>query len=397
MEDLQHDALREIIRHLPCVADRDDAADVCRKWRAALEVPLPDPKPPRQLPWLLLPSAGSTRACCLICGTGKDVCAIRHKLLATHGARLFGSYNGGWLFLARDHIRRHALVNIRAVLPNKNARFLDLPDALAPSLHHGRRDMVILAATLSSSPNEHNCIGAGIVMQWELIAGQRQMAFWRMGDSVAMPLDTEDICQSSLEVEDVLYHDGSFHFLTQGAHIRKCTPLFNQSGGLESISSSVQLFQYKECNHPVMARYLVHSRGLLLMVVRSGSQYSGSPTRDFKVYKMTDKQVIKDGFSKIEYTWSELESLDGLVLVAGRGCSRSYEVAEYVGRGLDEGVYFADDGAFHDSAMLLRGIHDRKYMCSDNGLWSEWGGPKVRRCFPVQGPSKNSGPVWLLP
>ncbi|CAL4942468.1 unnamed protein product [Urochloa decumbens] len=332
MEDLQHDALREIIRHLPCVADRDDAADVCRKWRAALEVPLPDPKPPRQLPWLLLPSAGSTRACCLICGTGKDVCAIRHKLLATHGARLFGSYNGGWLFLARDHIRRHALVNIRAVLPNKNARFLDLPDALAPSLHHGRRDMVILAATLSSSPNEHNCIGAGIVMQWELIAGQRQMAFWRMGDS--------------------------------------------------SISSPRELTSASahHCSTKVEAL-----------------KYSGSPTRDFKVYKMTDKQVIKDGVSKIEYTWSELESLDGLVLVAGRGCSRSYEVAEYVGRGLDEGVYFADDGAFHDSSMLLRGIHDRKYICSDNELWSEQGGPKVRRCFPVQGPSKNSGPVWLLP
>uniref|UniRef100_K4AIK1 F-box domain-containing protein n=1 Tax=Setaria italica TaxID=4555 RepID=K4AIK1_SETIT len=168
MEEFQDDALREISRHLPCVADRDDAADVCRRWQAALSEPLPDPPLPRQLPWLLLPSADSTRACCLFCGTGNDACVIRHKLTATHGARCFGSYNG------------HC--------PNRDARFLYLPDALGTGLNHGQRDMVILAATLSCSPDDQNCIGAGIVMQWQFIAGQRQAPF---------------------EVEDVLFHDGS--------------------------------------------------------------------------------------------------------------------------------------------------------------------------------------------
>ncbi|TKV93217.1 hypothetical protein SEVIR_9G211700v4 [Setaria viridis] len=398
MEEFQDDALREISRHLPCVADRDDAADVCRRWRAALSEPLPDPPLPRQLPWLLLPSADSTRACCLFCGTGNDACVIRHKLTATHGARCFGSYNGAWVFLARDQIRRHAVVNIRDHCPNRDARFLYLPDALATGLNHGQRDMVILAATLSCSPDNQNCIGAGIVMQWQFIAGQRQVAFWRMGDPVAMALDADDMCDASFEVEDVLFHDGSFRFLTQGAHIRVCTPVVNQTGGLQSISSSLCLFQGREQQSQLVpARYLVQSRGSLLMVARYATQYSRQlPTNGFKVYEMMEKPVSKDGTSRVEYTWRELKCLGGRMLFVGRGCSRSYDVAKYPWSGI-EGVYFADDSAFNDTAMLLRGADDKKYPCSDNGLWSESGTPKVRRCYPVQGPSKTSSPIWLLP
>ena len=58
-----------------------------------------------------------------------------------------------------------------------------------------------------------------------------------------------------------------------GAHIRVCTPVLNQSGGIDTISLSVCLFHFED-GEPrrqlVLARYLVHSRGLLLMVVRYG-------------------------------------------------------------------------------------------------------------------------------
>lgn len=64
-----------------------------------------------------------------------------------------------------------------------------------------------------------------------------------MGDSVATTLDSDNICQPSLEVEDVSYYDRAFHFLNQlGDHIPVCTPLFNQGRDLETVSNSICLY-----------------------------------------------------------------------------------------------------------------------------------------------------------
>lgn len=399
MEKFHDDILRKFANHLPCVADRDDATDVCKKWRAALAEPLPGPPLPRQLPWLLLPSDDTTtRVCCLFCGN--DGCALRHKVKGTQGARYFGSYKGSWLFVARDQIRGHGMMNIRAPPVDRKVHYIPFPDFLAPS----RCNMVILAATLSSPPNERKgtllsppnekkCIGAGIIIQWQLIPGQRQAAFWTMGDSLAISVDP-DVCQPPLEVVDLLYHDGKFHFLTEDGHIRVYTPVFNLSGDLENLSTSVCLFQDMEHDLRVKARYLVQSRGTLLMVVRYGN-FLG--VTDFKIFKMTSEHVTRDGVNNVVHTWSELNSLDGRMFFVGRGCSQSYEVSTYVERGLDEGIYFTDDECFYDPAMLLRGMNDRKYLCAANGKWSQWRIHKVKRCFPAQEPSKSSPPVWLIP
>ncbi|OEL17408.1 hypothetical protein BAE44_0021572 [Dichanthelium oligosanthes] len=94
----------------------------------------------RQLLWLLLPPTHSMHVCCLFSGTDNDGCAIRHKLTATHDTRYFRSYN---------------------------SRSSYFPNTSAPSLHQvqHQRDMVILAATLSSPLDKKICIGIGIVMQ----------------------------------------------------------------------------------------------------------------------------------------------------------------------------------------------------------------------------------------
>lgn len=151
--NLPADVLREIVRRIPCIADRDGTPDVCKKWRTALAEaePLVPSAAPRPLPWLVLPSAGaaSTRVCCFYCG---DRCNFRSRLSPTHGARYFGSHEGGWIFLAFNQTHGHAIVNLRSRNP-RTTRLLALPDRL-----RSRRDnqcpddMVILAATLSSSP-----------------------------------------------------------------------------------------------------------------------------------------------------------------------------------------------------------------------------------------------------
>lgn len=44
----------------------------------------------------------------------------------------------------------------------------------------------MMAAALSSSPQDDSCIGAGIIKPIDLTAGPRQVIFWRMGDRMAV-------------------------------------------------------------------------------------------------------------------------------------------------------------------------------------------------------------------
>ncbi|KAL6848708.1 hypothetical protein ACP4OV_021291 [Aristida adscensionis] len=83
------------------------------------------------------------------------------------------------------------------------------------------------------------------------------------------------------------------------------------------------------------------------------------------------------------------------MLFVGRGCSRSYETADYPG--LEDGVYFTDDRCFDDDEMMLRGFNERRYPCNDNGRWSIGPPPNVERFFRDQDTSHYSSPTWFLP
>ncbi|KAF0931152.1 hypothetical protein E2562_002509 [Oryza meyeriana var. granulata] len=380
--DIPADVVREIVRRLPCVADRDGAADVCRKWRAALADPMPPPPPPRPLPWLLLPSAsaGSTRACCFYCGT--DRCRLRHLLSPAHGARCFGSYEGG---------HGHAIVHFRSREDPKRAfRCLPLPDLLRSCRGDQRAEyMIILAATLSSVPDDNSCVAAGIVMRRHLIAGPRRLAFWRMGDDVPVEgVMASDVLNVRDEVQDVIYYDGAFRFLTGRGFIVACVPAFYPDGGLHGTSESLlRIRQQERLRGQVQARYLVESRGKFLMVVR----FTSRPhllTSHLKVFEIVEQVVNYAGVDKVEHCWIELDSLDGRVLFVGRGCSRSYEVAPYHGLSLKESIYFVDD-SFSDEAMMFGNERDRHYPCNDTGKWSDG---HVQRCFPEEGASAHSSP-----
>jgi hypothetical protein len=148
----------------------------------------------------------------------------------------------------------------------------------------------------------------------------------------------------------------------------------------------------------VRARYLVVSRGELLMVVRFAPDPE-LPTSAFKVFNAVGPHLPEeDGNSSLvwyRYSWSELDSLGGRMLFVGRGCSRSYETADYPGS--KDGIYFVDDRSFYDEQIMFRGVDERQYPCSDTGKWTQGPPPNVERFFPEQGPSNHSSPAWLLP
>ncbi|KAL6906149.1 hypothetical protein ACP4OV_003756 [Aristida adscensionis] len=397
--DLHDDTLHEVVRRLPCRPDRDRMAEVCGPWHLALARL---PAPPPQLPWLLLPSDGvePTRVACVI-----DGCVVRHRFTAAHAARLLGSYSGGWLFVALEQTRGHALVHLRTRDPQRSVR--PIPDMLSrPGGQHPEK-LVILAATLSSPPDRGDCIGAAIVATWDFTSGPRQVVFWRMGDVVAV--DAMLLAQGDprLEAEDVVYFKGAFHFLTVGEHLRVCDPVDVEveRAKVKLDADHVCWFQPRPRVHSEgegdlleSARYLVESRNCLMMVVRLRRRYPDPkfPTVGFKIYEVNRAEVTTDDGTKVlEYSWSELPSLDDRVIFVGRGCSKSYEVSEFVEAGIRAGVYFIDDeGYFKDVSLLFEEQVYRLYPGSDNGKWSAGG---IDHCFTAESCSNRSPPGWLLP
>uniref|UniRef100_K3Z0G0 F-box domain-containing protein n=2 Tax=Setaria italica TaxID=4555 RepID=K3Z0G0_SETIT len=401
MVNLPDDLLLSILSRIPCKADRARMSVVCKAWRAVL-ARLKAPRP-RPLPWFLLPTphlGGPTNVACALSGF-----RVHHYIsINPPGARFFGSHDGAGLFLHYSKKRSHLLLDAR------NSRVRDLPAEILrwndPNVHR----MVILAATLSSSPDDPNCVAAAIVAASRdpdpapgavapLPPIQRCAAFWRMGWPRAIE-GSLNADQSVPNPEDIVYHDGAFRFLlTHGDHILVCTPTMGQAGNLmtdwelQSFRPGGRIYD----DQFIRARYLVESRGGLLLVLRF-TAYPTQPwtTSLFKVFLATRRKIpnADADFPVANYPWSwiELDTLGGRMLFVGYGCSRSYEVDQYPG--FKDGIYFLDDGKLEDNAMIFGEDNMRQYPCSDNGKWSEG---HVQRCFPRPDPSDYSAPVWLLP
>ncbi|CAL4901741.1 unnamed protein product [Urochloa decumbens] len=374
--NLPADLVAEIARCLPCVADRVRAARACRAW---LQGVLMDPCP-LQLPWLLLPyqsaaalPPGATRTASFFC----FLCNRIHRVAVpddTGDARFFGAYPGGWLFLAYGQSRRHGLVNLRT------QESLDLPDeAFTLGGSASQHPVFIRAAVLSAPPDPlEGCIAAAIVTDLtpEYLVGPMHITLWRMRSRLAS-------CLFQFDAEDVIYHDGAFHFLSHGGDLVICWPEFQDEAPLEGLHVR-RKFQGMPGGYVLNAgaHYLVECRGELLMVVRV--QTHQEVTSEFKVLRITqDDDDAHD-------VWTELPALDGRMLFVGRGCSRSFETADFPG--FHEGVYFLDDGNFHAAPMTRDGDGPPQYSCCNNGLWS--GPPDHVRCwFPEQHPSTYSSPI----
>ncbi|XP_006655533.2 uncharacterized protein LOC102713639 [Oryza brachyantha] len=391
------DILDLVVRRIPCEVDRLHAGRACRSWRLGLVNHKP-PAPPLPLPWLLLPETEADRDgptfCCVLSGWRAHPFFLPH---AARSARYFGSYDGVWLFLAVDgqgyRAHDHVLVNLHKF------QFLDLPNVVRIDLRFPQVlmdiEIAIVAVTLSRQPTEQGCIAAGIIElePFPGPAGVRVIAFWRMGDRVILPF-YDDVCPEG--VEDVIYHEGLFLFLTPDEDIRACgEPVFLEA----SVHVGSILFHVEprgdDAGETVLARYLFRSRGWVLMVVRLSSALHYLPTSSFRVFEFV---IHSSSTGVCVNTWNKLEKLDGRMLFVGRGCSRSYDAGDGY-PGMEEGVYFLDDGSFHEPVFhhfpFPASAH-AAYRCCDNGKWSE-ASSQVERCFPERGPSKHSPPVWILP
>ncbi|CAL4994262.1 unnamed protein product [Urochloa decumbens] len=397
---LPDDIHRKILGSIPCRADRGRMARVCHAWRDVVRRHQ-KLQPPPPLPWLLLPtapasdgSALSHRVACVLSG-----CRVHHHL-AVHppGARCFGSHDGAWLLLDYRNIQpggNHAR-NVRTGVVER------LPAGLL-----GRGDMVVHAAALSSTPDNAACIAAAIVTrgdeeEWQRPHQRRCIALWRKGWELAhehVPPPAYDVINARSWICDIVYHEGAFHMLAQGDHIRVCAPEVVQEYDDDLfVNWETRRFQpvgaCYDRNLFVRDRYLVVSRGELLLVLRFAPG-PNQPTSNFKLYQATAADATNAYFPAAQYpwAWSELDTLGGRMLFIGKGCSRSYDSDLYPG--FEAGIYFLDDGMFYDDALIFGNGDATRYPCSDNGKWTEDG--HVKRCFPRSDPSDHSAPVWLLP
>ena len=417
---LPDDLALEILGRVPCKDDRASMSLVCKAWRAM--VARLSARPPPPLPWLLLPSRFRShptfRAACVLSGS---CCVHPHHNhlsilpLLLPGARFVGSYDGTWIFLHYGGpTRAHGLLNLRT------RQSVAIPSSFLRSDGLILNGMFILAATLSSSPNDPSCIGAAIVVAWRdpdpyaaaMVAAappspryRRFLAFWRMGWAVACEMALGGAASHHpgvYDVEDVVHHGGAFNVLVNyGDHILVCTqaePVHQGTWGW--MKSELLCFRPDDDERIygqfVRARHIVASRGELLKVMRWKPR-RGQPTSSmFKVFRATKRPQMPDDadfpVAEFPWAWSELDTLDGRILFVGYGCSRSYDADQYPG--IEAGIYFFDDGESNDEGVFFRDHNVTPYPCSDNGKYS---GGHVQSCFPTTDPSDYSPPAWLLP
>ncbi|OEL38567.1 hypothetical protein BAE44_0000417, partial [Dichanthelium oligosanthes] len=243
---------------------------------------------------------------------------------------------------------------------------------------------LIRAAALSAPlvPLE-GCVAAAIVttLDPKCFPGPSHIAFWRMGSQVAS-------CAARMDAEDVIYHDGAFHFVFRQGDLLMCTP---NEATVEQLQVGMDFRMFLGSRLAVLragARYLVECRGELLMVLRIQPHHK--VTSEIRVSRMTQEQAPDaDGTyayystdaGHARYSWTELPTLDCRMLFVWRGCSRSFEVAHFPGS--QEGVYFLDDGSFHAAPLICYGDGPRQYGCCNNGVW--YGPPDdVHHWFPLQ-------------
>uniref|UniRef100_A0ACD5X6B6 Uncharacterized protein n=1 Tax=Avena sativa TaxID=4498 RepID=A0ACD5X6B6_AVESA len=378
-DGLPPELLDIILRYLTCHADRVYFAAVCRAWRSAAHV---HKALPCKLPWLLLPSPVAPSFLSLHSG------ATRRLYLpeSVRAARLCGSHEGGWVALAFDQWRGYAAVNLcsgaKVPLPDRlripSSRWIDA-DREHP--------MVIRTITFSGTPSAEGCLAAAHV------SSTCSIAFWRTGMDrhwIAYRGDVDHI-------QDIIYYKGGFHVLSNTEDVVVYTP--NVVNGASLVMSRTScLIQKRDDYKPDsrlpksfrMSRYLVESRGKLLMVLRL---FRPEQRREFRIFEMN-----LAGAGGSEASWVELHALPGRVLLLGRGCSRAFEVSQ--SDRLPAGnIYYLDDTSFSLSLALSNGSTNSSTDMGVHGFRKTLDETRHARCgIPYEFTSECcSLPMWFIP
>uniref|UniRef100_A0A0E0EUT4 DUF295 domain-containing protein n=1 Tax=Oryza meridionalis TaxID=40149 RepID=A0A0E0EUT4_9ORYZ len=379
------DLIRLIYSRLDCVADRVQMRQVCRTWRSAL----PPVQQQRCPPFLLVGGPGGPS---FSCGTGGGGCSGNFHFMRVpeyaRGARYFGTYPGGWLFLAlknRTEVSEYALVSLRT------EQLIPVPDSFYfISDPASSRNVVITAATLSATPQDpEGCYGAAICSRYPFPVGDFVSALWLVGVS-----STAIGTQTSVKLEDVIWFEGAFHFLTLTEKILvfRVPEFYRDNDGNAKRAPAERILHFdaggRDYGNNKVLRYLVESRGKLLMVCRIIPVLPlMRMTTDFRVFEMEErpKQAINNELLEERYAWNELDSLDG-------------RVADYPNIKLQDGVLFVDDGKLY--CITGEGAIPLHHPCKDNQVWLAAkkrvpGG--VVNFLPERAASNCSPPTWFLP
>jgi hypothetical protein len=248
--------------------------------------------------------------------------------------------------------------------------------------------MLIRTITFSGTPSMEGCLAAAHV------SSASTLAFWRTG------MDRHWIaCRRNVDlIQDIIYYNGGFHVLSNTEDVVVYTANVNTpnvNGGPLVMSCTSYLVKRADYTHDSLlpksysvSRYLVESRGKLLMILRLfKSKYHG----EFRIFELN-----LAGFGS-EASWVELHALPGRVLLLGRGCSRALEVSQFDSLPVGN-IYYLDDTSFNLSLALSNGS---KYSSTVMGVYNFH--KKLNKmsggmcAFPRQFTSECSLPFWFIP
>ncbi|CAO2170435.1 unnamed protein product [Urochloa humidicola] len=359
LADAPDNILVRISAFLRCRADRVHMALVNRHWSRAVRgvgrppppilPPLP-PLPP-QLPWLIFPNTETP--------TFYSTMARRHHRILNlapdlRRARPCGSGDGGWLVLALDSRQGYALYNLgsgdRIPLPPGylSPRFVPFP-------------LVVSAATLSAAPSPGTNYMVGAIVN--IGCGDTSAAFWMEGN----PTWFSPGGMRAFRAQDVIFLDDSFLFVGADEGLVTFEPVHGPDGTVSFSRLDFNMQQRVDYAEDVglggrMRRYLVESRGGLLMVIRYIYDHTTGTIRVFQLIP-TEEALVYGAPPRV--TWFDLGiELDGRMLFLGRGCSRCFEVAHFNGFE-DSMIYFLDDGL-----VAVPSTNDRTvYSFTDTGRY----------------------------
>ncbi|XP_006646039.2 uncharacterized protein LOC102714797, partial [Oryza brachyantha] len=392
--DLPDTILLGITACLPCRADRVRMACVNRQWRNAVrEEPRPPPLLPQvpplppQLPWLIFPN---TEAPSFYSWIG-NMCHSLPLPPDVRVARFCGSSDGGWFVLALDASHRYALYNL-----NSGQR-VNLPPGIG--FRSGREfPLVARFATLSASPSPRVYMLAAIV----LFKQQLRVAFWFQGSECWFPPRGPRPRQP----QDVIYYNGGFYLVTATEGVVVYWPGYGNPHNNQMLMRRVEYDMLQRADYVrdmtlirgygSVTRYLVESRGQLLMVVRYVYNEAGTEALRVFRFQVMPPTATSVGISRRpRATWVDMHYLEGRMLFVGRGCSRSFESDQF--RGFEDAViYFLDEGFVPDRRVAAE---RRRYLYDDMGIYdmdnmtsTEWP-PANRR--PTT--SDNAPATWWFP
>ncbi|KAF0916336.1 hypothetical protein E2562_005935 [Oryza meyeriana var. granulata] len=386
--DLPDNIILGITANLPCRADRVRMACVNKQWRAAVMQPRPPPLPqlpplPPQLPWLIFPNTTTPSFYSWIGGRS-------HRLPLppdVRVARFCGSSDGGWSVLALDSRHSYTLYNL-----NSGQRVHLPPGIGTPS---GREfPLVARFATLSASPSPRTYMIAAIV----IIERRLEDEFWCQGRECWFPQRGPRLKQP----QDVIYYNEGFYYVTATEGVVVYWPGYGRPNNNQVLMRRVeydmlqrkdyagetQLMEY----HGSITRYLVESRGQLLMVVRY--IYNDGGTQALRVFRfqVMPRRATTAISRRPRATWVHVHDLEGRMLFLGQGCSRSFEAARF-----GTIIYFLDERFVPDTTVVEE--ERQRYSFSDMGMYDMGsmtgvGWPPVDR-RPTT--SDNAPPTWWLP